>query len=125
MAIKSLEQTSRFDALKWVLVCVLGIAGFVANYVFINQPSAFRLIGWLLLVCICGLIAFQTQQGKRLWVLFCEARTEMHKVVWPTRQETVQATLIVVVMVVLVALFLWGVDSFLMWAIGFLTVGRG
>jgi len=46
-----------------------------------------------------------------------EVQTEAKKVTWPERKEAMQATLMVVVMVVLVALFLWGVDSFLGWLI--------
>jgi preprotein translocase subunit SecE len=45
------------------------------------------------------------------------SRTEIRKVVWPTRQETVQTTMIVVAFVVLVALLLWGLDSLLGWLV--------
>ncbi len=40
-----------------------------------------------------------------------EVQVETKKVVWPERRETVQATIMVVVMVLLIALFLWIVDS--------------
>jgi preprotein translocase subunit SecE len=43
-------------------------------------------------------------------------------VVWPTRQETTQTTLIVVVMVILVALVLWLIDSGLSYIVS-LTIG--
>jgi preprotein translocase subunit SecE len=46
-----------------------------------------------------------------------EARIEIRKVVWPTRQETTQTTLIVVVMVILVGLILWAMDSTLSWSV--------
>ncbi|RMH51802.1 MAG: preprotein translocase subunit SecE [Zetaproteobacteria bacterium] len=46
-----------------------------------------------------------------------EVQVEVRKVVWPDRRETVQATAMVVVMVLLVALFLWVVDSVLGWAV--------
>ncbi|MFQ5582125.1 MAG: preprotein translocase subunit SecE [Mariprofundaceae bacterium] len=48
---------------------------------------------------------------------FREVQVEAKKVVWPERKEAVQATLMVVVMVVFVALFLWLVDSALSWAV--------
>ncbi len=56
------------------------------------------------------------------WALIKGARTEIRKVVWPTRQETVQTTMIVVVFVVLVVLLLWGLDSFLGWLVS-LAIG--
>lgn len=46
-----------------------------------------------------------------------EVRAEAKKVVWPDRKEAIQATFMVLVMVILVALFLWGVDSILGWLV--------
>jgi len=46
-----------------------------------------------------------------------EVKVEAKKVVWPDRKETLQATLMVVVMVLFVAFFLWGVDSVLSWLV--------
>ena len=46
-----------------------------------------------------------------------EVKVEAKKVVWPERKETMQATLMVIVMVIFVALFLWGVDSLLSWLV--------
>jgi len=53
-----------------------------------------------------------------LWQLLKSSRTEIRKVVWPTRQETTQTTLIVVVFVFIMALILWGIDSVLGWLVG-------
>jgi preprotein translocase subunit SecE len=44
-------------------------------------------------------------------------QVEVRKVVWPTRQETLQTTMIVLLMVMLVALLLWAFDSLLGWAV--------
>jgi preprotein translocase subunit SecE len=49
------------------------------------------------------------------WNLIKGSRTEIRKVVWPTRQETTQTTMIVVVFVFVMALILWALDS-LSWA---------
>ena len=59
--------------------------------------------------------------GQKVWVFAKQSRMELRKVVWPTRQETIQTTMIVVAMVVVMALVLWGVDSILTWAITWLT----
>ena len=56
-------------------------------------------------------------KGAAFWTLVKGSRTEIRKVVWPTRQETVQTTMIVVAVVVVVALFLWALDSFLGWLV--------
>ena len=54
---------------------------------------------------------------KAAWDLAKEARVEIRKVVWPSREETTQTTLIVVAVVIFVALILWGLDSGLSWLI--------
>ncbi|RLL52145.1 preprotein translocase subunit SecE [Mariprofundus sp. EBB-1] len=40
-----------------------------------------------------------------------EVKVETKKVTWPERKETTQATLMVFVMVIFVALFLWLIDT--------------
>ncbi len=46
-----------------------------------------------------------------------EVQAEAKKVVWPERKEAMQSTLMVVVMVIFVALFMWAVDSTLSWLV--------
>ena len=67
---------------------------------------------------VAGWVASTTERGGALWQLLKSSRTEIRKVVWPTRQETTQTTLIVVVFVFIMALILWGIDSVLGWLVG-------
>jgi len=114
--------TSRFDTAKWVIVITLLAAGVIGNSYFADQSLLYRVLGIVALAAVAGLIALQTAKGEALWTLVKGSRTEIRKVVWPTRQETVQTTMIVVVFVVLVALVLWGLDSFLGWLVS-LAIG--
>ena len=75
-------------------------------------------IGWLVLTLVFG---FMTTQGKQVFLFAKEAKIELEKVVWPTRQETIQTTSIVMIMVTVTGFILWGIDSGMMWAIGRLT----
>jgi len=118
-------QPSKLDTLKWFVVIALIGGGIFANSYFSGQSVALRLSGWLILCCVAGVIAFQTNLGRKIWVFLQDSRMELRKVVWPTRQETIQTTLLVMAMVVVTAIFLWGVDSFLLWVVGFLTGQRG
>jgi preprotein translocase subunit SecE len=52
----------------------------------------------------------QTTAGRKLWTFAADSRTEVRKVVWPSRQETVQTTFIVLVMVLIMGIILWLVD---------------
>ena len=62
-------------------------------------------------------IALTTEQGHALWDLAREARLEIRRVVWPTRQETTQTTLLVLGLIVLASLLLWILDSALSWLV--------
>jgi preprotein translocase subunit SecE len=65
-----------------------------------------------------------TTTGKSFMGFLAESRVEVRKVIWPTRQETMQSTMIVVALVFLVGLILWTLDAVLFWGITLLT-GQG
>ncbi len=109
--------TSRFDGIKWLVVVALVAAGVVGNTYFADQSLLYRVLGLVALAAVAGLVALQTAKGAAFWALVKGSRTEIRKVVWPTRQEAVQTTMIVVAFVVLVALILWGLDSLLGWLV--------
>lgn len=83
--------------------------------------SSINIVIWFIWLATSLILLYFTTQGKSLIVFFNEAKVELLKIVWPTRQETVQITLIVMIVVVLAGLILWGVDSGMMWIIGKIT----
>ncbi len=129
MALKMINQgdkpTSKMDWLKWLTVAILIIAGLAGNYYYSQLAWPLRLLGWLFLMAIVTAVALQTLLGKQALDFARESRIELRKVVWPTRQETVQTTLVVALMVVVLGFVLWGIDGLLMWLIGWLTGQRG
>jgi preprotein translocase subunit SecE len=116
---------SQRDTLKWLVISFVIAAIIVANYYFANQSVAIRIAGNIIAGLVILSIISSTTSGKRFWQFAQEARIELRKVVWPTRQETIHATLVIVVVVGITALFLWGIDSVLLWAVSFLTGQRG
>ena len=114
----SVETTeSRFDTVKWIVVFGLIAVAVVGNSYFADQSLLYRVLGIVAISAVAGLIALQTAKGAAFWALVKGSRMEIRKVVWPTRQETLQTTMIVVAFVLVVALFLWGLDSFLGWLV--------
>ncbi len=109
------ETTGRFDGAKWLAVFVLIAAAIIGNGYYSEQSLLYRVLGILGLSSVALLLAVKTEKGASAWSLIKDSRTEIRKVVWPTRQETVQTTFIVVVFVILVALVLWALDSFFGW----------
>ena len=80
-----------------------------------------RALGVVVLVVVAGLVAAQTNKGKTFLGFAKESRTEVRKVVWPTRKEASQTTLIVIVATVIVALILWGLDGIFVRVVGLAT----
>ena len=71
------------------------------------------------MIIVSGLGLFvisTTEEGKESLKIILESRSEIRRVVWPTRVETTQTTLIVLVAITIAALMLWGLDSLFGWA---------
>ena len=114
-------ESGRLDTLKlWIAVLILA-GGIFAFYYFEDQLLVLRVLGLLAVAGISVFVAAQSNTGKNIIGFIRGAQTEVRKVVWPTRAETVQTTLAVILMVFLVGIFLWLLDMFLAWAVRFLT----
>jgi preprotein translocase subunit SecE len=112
------------DTVKLAAAAVVLVAGIYGFYHFAAYSAVLRVVGLLITGGIAAAIALQTAQGRRLWEFTGDARTEVRKVVWPTRQETVQTTLVVIVMVLILGIILWLFDMMLMGILRLLT-GQG
>ncbi|AQZ32183.1 preprotein translocase subunit SecE [Pseudomonas sp. LPH1] len=121
MNVKAEAKDSRFDLVKWLVVAALVVVGVVGNQYFSAEPVLYRVLGLVALGAVAAFVAFQTARGQAFAVLLKEARVEIRKVVWPTRQETMQTTLIVVAVVLVMALLLWGLDSLLGWLVSLIV----
>jgi preprotein translocase subunit SecE len=115
------QPSSSLDGLKWGLVILLLAAAIGGNYYYGQESVLFRAIGVVFAVGVAGLIAMQTLKGRNAVSFAKESRTEVRKVVWPTRQEAIQTTGIVLVVTLLMSLLLWGLDSVLFWLVGLIT----
>ena len=113
MASRAEVPTSSADTIKFVVAGALGLAGLVAFYVFAEQSLLLRTIGLLAVAGVVAFILYQTALGKRTVAFFRDARTEVRKVVWPSRAETTQTTITVVIIVIIVGIFLWLLDMLL------------
>ena len=100
-------MADKLKILVAVLIVAAGIGGF---YYFGDKPDWLRVLMVLGAAALAALVALQTAMGRAAWEFAKISRQELRKVVWPTRKETMQVTLVVFGMVVLVALFLWVVD---------------
>jgi preprotein translocase subunit SecE len=109
------QQNSPVNIILWLVVVALVFATVYGNNYFSAESLLYRILGILALSVLTAIIAFQTTQGKAFWQLLKGSRAEIRKVVWPSRQETIQTTLIVSVVIIIAGLLLWGLDTFLGW----------
>ena len=111
------ETPSRLDQLKWLVVVAIIAVGVVGNSYYAGESLLYRVLALVALAAAAAGIALTTQKGVVFREMLKEARVELRKVVWPTRVETGQTTAIVVVVVLIVALILWALDSLFAWVI--------
>ncbi len=114
-------KASAFDTVKLAIALLIVIAAVAGYYYFADQSHLFRVLGLLAAIGVAIAVVFQTDKGRNAWGFLHDAQIEVRKVVWPTKQETIQTTLIVMVMVFIVGLFLWLLDMFLSWIVQLVT----
>jgi preprotein translocase subunit SecE len=130
MSTESKANKSPLDMVKWLLAVAFFAAAVVGNYMAPDLyleakgeelPLLFQVLGVVALMLLSAGVALTTAQGQSFLQLLKEANIERRKVVWPTRQETTQTTMIVVVVVFVMALILWGMDSLLGWLVSLIV----
>ncbi len=122
MKLKAVTSQNYVDHFKWTLVVLLVVAIVGANAYFATTALAIRVTFMIVFGLIALFIALTTVKGKITWKFFQEARTELRKVIWPTRQETIQTTLMIAGIVLIMSLILWGVDSFFAYFVSTLLI---
>jgi len=115
------QGSSALNTLKWVLAFIFAAAAVVGNHYYSDVSVVIRAAAAVVLIAIALGFAFTTDKGKAALVFVRESRMEIRKVVWPTRQETIQTTFIVLAVSVVTALVLWGVDGIMVRLVNTLT----
>ncbi|MEM7017315.1 MAG: preprotein translocase subunit SecE [Pseudomonadota bacterium] len=120
--VKTGEQTSSvLDTAMWLFAFIVmgsAVAGF---YYFADYSLLLRVVSLLAAAGIAFFIAAQTSRGRAAVGFVREAQLEVRKMVWPTRQETLQTTGIVIIMVLILSTMIWIIDSILFWIVQTLT----
>lgn len=124
--VHSKGAASAADIVKYAVSLLLVVAGLVIWWWFAGQWAtplrAFAVVAGL----VAGAALFLTTgKGRDTREFLAEARFEMRKVVWPTRQEALRTTWVVMIVVTIVSLVLAGFDFAIKGVIEwFLNFGR-
>ena len=125
MKSKTETDNSPADTLKLAAAALILLGGIFGFYYYGNEPLLYRVLGILAVAGVAIAIAMTSRQGMALWSFLQESRTETRKVVWPTKQETWRTTLLVLIVVMIVAIFLWLMDILLRWGVERLLLPGG
>ena len=101
------------DIVKYMLAVLLVIAGIVGFYWFADWATGLRALLPLGGLLAAGAVFATAPKGRATIEYLSEARFELRKVIWPTRQETVRTTIVILIVVVLVSILLGIMDFFL------------
>lgn len=116
------EKSKGTNTLLWIIAVALIIVAAVGNTYFAAQLSlVVRVLALVALGAGAVAAAALTNQGQKTIHFIKESRTELRKIIWPTRPEATQTTLIVIAMCIVVSLVLWGIDSIIVRLVAFLT----
>ncbi len=121
------ESNSGLDIVKLSLAVLLIVGGLFGFYYFVGQWNmATRVVGLIGAFVLAGLVGATTHSGRNLRVFVAESQFELRKVVWPTRDETIRTTGVIIVVVIIISLILGLIDLILKWVVmdWLLTLGH-
>ena len=103
-----------------IVIVILALVLYYANPLVFNSLT--KVLITLVLFGVAGVIFIRSSQGDRFVHFLKETRIELRKVIWPTRQETLKTTGIIMVAVIVVAIFLWIIDALFTWGVGSISL---
>lgn len=117
-------QSSPFDLVLLFVSLGLLVGSIVGFYYFEAYPAWQRWAGVLVAAALAITIALQSHMGKSAATFIRGSQIELRKMVWPTKPETTQTTIAILIVVLILGVMLWGLDSLLLQGTKFLT-GQG
>ena len=121
------ENNSGLDIIKLSLAVLFIVGGLFGFYYFSGQWSTpVRAIGLIGAFAAAILVGISTHTGRNLREYIAESHFELRKVVWPTRDETLRTTGVIIVVVIIISLILGLIDLILKWVVmdWLLTLGH-
>jgi len=99
------------DKIKLFAAFLVIVAGIFVFYYFPELSLPLRAGAVILAVILAAIVSLTSEPGQQAWQFAVGMRMEVRKVVWPSRKETIQATIVVMIGVIIVGLYLWALDT--------------
>ena len=115
LGLVALARAGRRACLRWSALLVVGSVLIVAAALFLfywfgNVSGGLRTVGLIVAMGLAIALFATTTQGHAAREYVSESNFELRKVVWPTRQETIQTTIVISLVVLALSLILWVID---------------
>jgi preprotein translocase subunit SecE len=121
MSENTVNNSNPLDVVKWLVTLALLVGIVAADYIYDDVSVLIRALAAVVAVGVAGFIASTTEKGSAFITFAKDARIEVRKVVWPTRQETTQTTIIVLIATAFMALVLYLLDMVIVELVSFIT----
>ena len=105
------------DKIKIIIAALIVLAAVAVWYQFSDLMQLARIGVIIVGVVLATALVLTTQSGQDAWAFIKGANIERQKVVWPTRPEALQVTLMVIVLVIILGLMMWAFDALSFYAI--------
>lgn len=113
------------DKLKWVSIYFIAIFGIVENIYYGRISSYINSIIFFFVLPLIIYIGLTTKKGRLIQLFFKNTRTEIYKIIWPTKEEIFQTILLVIIFVSIMSLIIWGIDTLFMFLISKIFYNNG
>ncbi|MCP2041202.1 preprotein translocase subunit SecE [Neisseria sp. HSC-16F19] len=119
-------RAKRGDMGKFLLAAILVAAG-VYGFYALEQVSVYvrALIPVAAIAAAVAIVFFWSSTGVDLVRYVKDSVTELKKVVWPERNETLRTSLFVLAFTTVLVLFVWAADALISWVLFDLLMKRG
>lgn len=111
--VEQASGTNAADIAKLTLAAAILIAGIVGFYYFADAAPILRVLGLLAGFVLAIVVGAATGVGRDTRTFLKESSFELRKVVWPTREETLRTTGVIVVVVIIISIILGLIDLLL------------
>ncbi|WP_225721400.1 preprotein translocase subunit SecE [Candidatus Vallotiella sp. (ex Adelges kitamiensis)] len=103
-----------------ILLIIAGVSGF-----YLLEMYDWYIRSLVLVICVVVGIAVElaSSSGRSFIIFVKDSYREVQKVIWPTRKEASQTTIVVFSFVLLMAIYLWISDKTIEWIIFSLILG--
>ena len=111
--VEQASGTSAADIAKLALAALILVGGIAGFYYFADAMQVLRVLGLLAAFVAAVFVGSQTALGRSTRFFLKESSIELRKVVWPTREETIRTTGVIIVVVIIISLILGLIDLLL------------